>query len=108
MSYKPCSFDRADYLCNSISFDEQSVIDGDTELCEFNDDAECLAIELAYTRYYLAKAEADNERLSEWSASVGNEIERLKDVIERAKREVIATYGIDAKETRLHRILIGY
>jgi len=58
MPYKPCQFDRKDYLDNAPSFEAGNIDDAETELCEFNEDAEDLAFELAYTRYRLAKLEA--------------------------------------------------
>jgi len=58
MTYKPCRYDRKDYLDNTSSFEAGNIDDADTELCEFNEDAEDLAFELAYTRYRLAKLEA--------------------------------------------------
>ena len=63
-------FKREDYLEHSIVFEDRSLTDADEELCEFNNDPESLASELAYTRYELAKAEkkldAINELVREW------------------------------------------
>ena len=50
-------FDREEYLKYSDIFEAHAVNDVDRELCEFNNDIENIAIELAYTRYELAKAE---------------------------------------------------
>lgn len=50
-------FNRAHYLEHAHLFEAQTVEDVVPELCEFNEDAEDLAWELAYTRYELAKAE---------------------------------------------------
>lgn len=58
--YKPCSFDREEYLSNK-DFYEKDCEPGwefDQELDEFNDDLGSIATELSYTRYALAKAEA--------------------------------------------------
>ena len=55
--YKPCQFDRSFYLKDSATFEASAVEEADHELCEFNDDAEDLAFELAYTRYALARLE---------------------------------------------------
>ena len=62
--YKPCNFNRKEYLENEEQFENMKVDDGQDELTEFNDDAECLAIELAYTRYALARAEMKIHELS--------------------------------------------
>ena len=56
MSWKPVQFDRKEYLELSEEYESQKVDDFESELCEFNEDPEALAAELAYTRYYLAKA----------------------------------------------------
>lgn len=57
--YKPCSFAREEYLCDSDVFEAEDITPNeyDKELSEFNDNAGDLAVELAYTRYALAKAE---------------------------------------------------
>ena len=57
--YKPCSFDRQEYLNNSEEFETISLPDVDSELSEQNEEPESLAYELAYTRYALAKIEAE-------------------------------------------------
>ena len=57
--YKPCSFDRQEYLNNSEEFETISLHDVDSELSEQNEEPESLAYELAYTRYALAKIEAE-------------------------------------------------
>ncbi|APG24089.1 hypothetical protein [Syntrophotalea acetylenica] len=54
MPYKPCRFDRKDYLSDAQSFEAGNIANAETELCEFNEDAEDLAFELAYTRYRVA------------------------------------------------------
>jgi hypothetical protein len=63
MGYKPCQYDREEYLEYAAIFENVELDDADTELCEFNSDPEDLAFELAYTRYYLAKAEREIELL---------------------------------------------
>ena len=57
MPYKPCQFDRKSYLDHASLFESVSIEDVEDELCEFNNDAEDLAFELAYTRYRVAKLE---------------------------------------------------
>ncbi|MFZ7126389.1 MAG: hypothetical protein ACOWWM_09590 [Desulfobacterales bacterium] len=57
MTYKPCQFDRQYYLDNATAFETGSIDDAEAELCEFSEDAEDIAFELAYTRYVLAKTE---------------------------------------------------
>lgn len=57
MAYKPCNFDRSTYLDAGVEFEAVSIHDAKNELCEFSNDAEDLAFELAYTRYGLAKIE---------------------------------------------------
>lgn len=58
MTNKPCTFNRQEYLECSDDFEKLKVIDTeDNELTEFNHDAKSIALELAYTRYELAKAE---------------------------------------------------
>jgi hypothetical protein len=52
------TFDRSEYLKNTDVFEDGKLDEADTELCEFNDHIEDIAYELAYTRYALAKAEA--------------------------------------------------
>ena len=52
------TFDRSEYLENEDIFESDKIDYVDSELCEFNNDAEDMAYELAYTRYALAKAEA--------------------------------------------------
>ena len=55
--YKPCQFDREEYLLYAEVFEGVNLDRPGLELDEFNEDAKDLAFELAYTRYYLAKAE---------------------------------------------------
>lgn len=50
-------FNRKEYLELSKDFEKEEIEYVDSELSEFNDDPESLAFELAYTRYFLAKAE---------------------------------------------------
>lgn len=59
--FEPCNFSRPEYLASAKEFEALEITDPDTELCQFSDDAEDLAIELAYTRYALAKAEKEIE-----------------------------------------------
>jgi hypothetical protein len=65
MSYNPCNFDRNEYLAYSDIFEPLEIIDAAPELSEFNNDAENLAFELAYTRYRVAKLELEIEILQE-------------------------------------------
>ena len=53
------TFDRSEYLCNSDVFETDKLDEVDSELCEFGDDIDDIAYELAYTRYELAKKEAE-------------------------------------------------
>ena len=76
--YKPCSFDRAFYLENPEVYQQVGLHDADNELCEFNEDAEDLAFELAYTRHYLAELEAKNAALEKRCA----ELERRNRVLD--------------------------
>lgn len=55
--YKPCSFNRNEYLDLREHFEHDDWTDAESELSEFNDDANALAVELAHTRYRLAAAE---------------------------------------------------
>ena len=56
--YKPVDFNREEYLQYEAEFNDPSQpIDGDNELSEFSWDIEAIAVELAYTRFTLAKAE---------------------------------------------------
>ena len=59
------TFDRSEYLSNKDLFESDGIEFVDSELCEFNNDVEDMAYELAHTRYALAKAEAQvsNTRL---------------------------------------------
>jgi len=57
MAYKPCNFRRQEYLENAELFEAVNIDTAEYELCEYNDDAEDLAFELAYTRYRVAKLE---------------------------------------------------
>jgi len=57
MPYIPCQFSRADYLKHAQLFEAIKIDDAENELCEFNNDAEDLAFELAYMRYRVAKLE---------------------------------------------------
>lgn len=50
-------FNREDYLDCSSEFEEGTLNDVEVELSEFSSNAEDLAYELAYTRYWLAKLE---------------------------------------------------
>lgn len=50
-------FNREEYLDCSSEFEEGILNDVEVELSEFSSDAEDLAYELAYTRYWLAKLE---------------------------------------------------
>lgn len=65
MAYIPCQFHRDEYLEVSDIFEKVAISDAENELCEFNNDAEDLAFELAYTRYYLAKAELKLKRIQD-------------------------------------------
>jgi len=61
MAYKPCDFDREQYLelYEEIGSEEKNgFFYPDAELCEFNADAGDLAYELAHTRCRVAKLEA--------------------------------------------------
>ena len=55
--YNPCQFNREEYLSYAEVFEGVNLDFPGLELSEFNDDELELAFELAYTRYYLAKAE---------------------------------------------------
>lgn len=57
MAYTPCQFDRKSYLDHAQLFEAVKIDDAENELCEFNNDAEGLAFELAYMRYRVAKLE---------------------------------------------------
>ena len=57
IKYRPCKFNRNDYLHLAEDFENMYITDGEEEHKEFSGDSEHLAFELAYTRYYLAKAE---------------------------------------------------
>jgi len=59
------TFDRSEYLSNKDLFESDDIDYVDSEVCEFNNDVEDMAYELAHTRYALAKAEAQvsNTRL---------------------------------------------
>jgi hypothetical protein len=50
-------FDRKTYLDLGASFETNTLDDVENELSEFNNDAEDLAWELAYTRHRVAKLE---------------------------------------------------
>jgi len=65
MSWGPRDFDRQVYLDSANEF-ETLAVDPASELTEFNCDPEDLAIELAYTRYELTKAEAKLSELEEY------------------------------------------
>ena len=56
-------FDRQEYLAFDEIFEAGQLDDVTKELCEFSDDIEDMAYELAYTRYALAKAEARHAAL---------------------------------------------
>jgi len=58
MSYNPCCFDRHEYLAYEDIFEPLELTDASQELSAFNGDATSLAFELAYTRYRVAKLEA--------------------------------------------------
>ena len=58
-------FDRQEYLAFDEIFEAGQLDDVTKELCEFSDDIEDMAYELAYTRYALAKAEARHAALAE-------------------------------------------
>jgi len=53
------NFRREDYLDESDYFESGDMPDATEELCEFNNNAEDIAYELAYTRYALAKLERE-------------------------------------------------
>jgi hemerythrin len=55
--YKSCNFDRKEYLRHKKIFENNNCDDAQEERDEFNDEIDSLAIELAYTRYALSKAE---------------------------------------------------
>lgn len=58
-------FDRQEYLAFEEIFEAGQLDDVTKELCEFSDDIEDMAYELAYTRYALAKCEARHAALAE-------------------------------------------
>jgi len=58
-------FDRQEYLAFEEVFEAGQLDDVTKELCEFSDDIEDMAYELAYTRYALAKVEARHNALRE-------------------------------------------
>ena len=58
-------FDRQEYLALEEIFEVGQLDDVTKELCEFSDDIEDMAYELAYTRYALAKCEARHNALVE-------------------------------------------
>ena len=57
MPHIPCQFSRGDYLEHAQLFEAVKIDEAENELCEFNNDAEDIAFELAYTRYRVAKLE---------------------------------------------------
>ena len=63
MTHLPGDFDHDAYLVDADRFSPDVFFDPGRELCEFHHNAEDLAVELAYTRYYLAKEEAKNAEL---------------------------------------------
>ena len=63
-------FDRQEYLALEEIFEVGQLDDVTKELCEFSDDIEDMAYELAYTRYALAKAETRHNALVEAAKSV--------------------------------------
>ena len=65
MSYNPCNFDRNKYLAYADIFEPLELTDAAPELSEFNNNAESLAFELAYTRYRVAKLEVEIEILQQ-------------------------------------------
>ena len=65
-------FDRQEYLALEEIFEVGQLDDVTKELCEFSDDIEDMAYELAYTRYALAKCEARHNALVE---AVGKVVE---------------------------------
>jgi len=56
---KPCAFNRNSYLIHVSDFEKLLVSEADIELKEFDYNPKDLALELAYTRYLLAKAEKE-------------------------------------------------
>ena len=68
MPYVPCQFSRDEYLEHAQLFEDLKIEDADAELCEFNDDTESLAVELAYTRYRVAKLEQEVQDLRNTTA----------------------------------------
>ena len=64
-------FDRSHYLSNQNVFEERGLEEVDQELCEFNEDVDDIAYELAYTRYALAKAEAKIHNIEEGLKRLG-------------------------------------
>ena len=72
--YKPCSFDRKEYLENAYVFENQELSCVESELSEHNDDIDDMAHELAYTRYALAKAEHETARLKCYHFILQNDI----------------------------------
>lgn len=56
-------FNRLNYLEKENYFETASITDPVTELAEFKSDSNRIALELAYTRYRLAKTEEDVQNL---------------------------------------------
>ena len=47
----------------SDEFEDKKILESDSESTEFSDDYDWISLELAYTRYYLAKAEMNLGKL---------------------------------------------
>lgn len=76
MTHLPGDFDHDAYLMDADRFSPDVFFDPGRELCEFHHNAEDLAAELAYTRYYLAKEEA---KTAELVAVLNETVEWLED-----------------------------
>ena len=97
-------FDRQEYLAFEEIFEVGQLDDVTKELCEFSDDIEDMAYELAYTRYALAKCEARHNALVEavaWERECQNFTYRKPLSIDAMKELLLTRYAARAEVDRL-------
>ena len=93
--YRPCQFDREDYLQYADKFETNTFDDVETELSQFNDDLEDMAYELAYTRYQLAKAELRTIKPDE-AAIIFNKEDYLLNMPHHEPEDEVTQYEYEA------------
>lgn len=85
-----CKFERSHYLELSNIFEDKSLDDVVSELDEFYWDIKSLAYELAYSRYCIAKLEAENAELKKELDEILKHIENFGEWLNKKTQNELA------------------